>query len=754
MNMYEALKKERVSILFLLAILIASIGLLAMTQTISRDTGLISDSWMRFTQERSEKALLVTELRQDLGYGGMIHQFKNYVLRGNPSYLAQMQRHIGAAQAHLFQYRSLGTNRAETVALNDLSATLAAYNEAAQQAAKLLAAGDQITSIDEQVKVDDAAALVALLTLSGEAGIGRLGGQSKNGAINELRAAIGYGGMIHEFKNYVLRGDNLRVARVEVKIEVALRAIEDYSAHPLNEIETKALSTIRAMLSQYGQAIKKAQQFVKDEVPPLEIDQKVRVDDSSAFLAFKNLVREYHRYNTENEAAVTEALLVMDTLVNGAFWVTLAVMSSLFCVASWALWAKQRRDTLLLAREKAEAVLVADKNAAETANKTKSEFLASMSHEIRTPMASVMGMADALLDDNLDADVKEKVYSIKDASRSLLVIINDILDISKLEAGKLEVEYIDFHLPTTIEQVLHLFKEKRQSGRQKNVTLSCELSADFPEAINADPTRLRQILINLVGNAMKFTKDGSIVVTGTRYFADNGKEFLRFEVRDTGIGMNGETMAKLFTDFTQADASISRLYHGTGLGLAICRRLTKLMGGDIGVTSELGKGSIFWFTMPHITAKSDVALPKRKTKKAVAQYVAKRPLNILIAEDTIVLQKIVSAIIAKLGHTFETAENGEAALKAHENGNFDLILMDVRMPKMSGPDATKIIRAMDGNKGRIPIVAVTADAVTEQLEKYLELGMNAYVTKPIDRRRLVEAIDSVMGEKIHTRAES
>jgi signal transduction histidine kinase/DNA-binding NarL/FixJ family response regulator len=383
---------------------------------------------------------------------------------------------------------------------------------------------------------------------------------------------------------------------------------------------------------------------------------------------------------------------------------------------------------------------------AKMGNRAKSEFLASMSHEIRTPMTGVIGFADMLLKDDLEHESREKVNQIKGSTNALLRIINDILDMSKLEAGKMEIEDIDFDLPALIDDVLSLFEKTQKKGTR--IELILRLSDDFPQGVNSDPTRIRQTLVNLLGNAIKFTQKGRVTIEGCMVKADDGGgEMLRFSIQDTGIGMTEETIAKLFSEFTQADASINRKFEGTGLGLAICDRLVKLMGGEIGAESTIGKGSKFWFTLPYVAATSDVTVQQKTTD--ATHYESRRTLNILLAEDNQINQIIIMSIMNAFGHQVDIAINGREAVTAHEKANYDLILMDVRMPEMSGPEATRIIRQSSGEKQNIPIIAVTADAMKEHTSEYLAVGMNACVTKPIDQVELLETINQVMGEEIH-----
>ncbi len=384
-----------------------------------------------------------------------------------------------------------------------------------------------------------------------------------------------------------------------------------------------------------------------------------------------------------------------------------------------------------------------EKERAEASEKSKSEFLASMSHEIRTPMTGVMGFADMLLDSRLDAEDRDKVIKIKGATQSLLSIINDILDLSKLEAGRVEIENIDFNLRTVIEEVLDLVGER---ARMKNIGLKVDYPGDIPDGINGDPTRIRQILINLIGNAVKFTHSGGITVA-VRLEGNEHVRALRVSVIDTGIGISKENSENLFSDFSQADASISRRYEGTGLGLSISKRLVDLMDGSIGVESDEGKGSEFFFRIPYRAVTSDVSVQARQN--IVQSFSTIRPLNILVAEDNKLNQRIIMATLDKYGHRSTIVENGEQAVAEVGNDQYDLILMDIRMPEMSGPEATRAIRARTDELSKIPIIALTADAMEEHIRGYLADGMDACATKPIDRIKLLTIINEVLGEEIH-----
>lgn len=397
-------------------------------------------------------------------------------------------------------------------------------------------------------------------------------------------------------------------------------------------------------------------------------------------------------------------------------------------------------------RQKETELKVAKKRA-ETANEAKSSFLANVSHEIRTPLNGMLGMAQILSSGSLSDDQREQVEAILDSGKTLVALLNDVLDLSKIEAGKLEISPIDNDISHLLRR---LYKLWSSLADEKGIELTLDIAASVPAHLCFDPVRVRQCIANLISNAVKFTSTGEVNVHVSVPRSGPNAGLVQVKVTDSGIGMDRDTLARLFTPFTQADTSTSRRFGGTGLGLSIARRLAQMMGGDVTAQSVEGEGSAFCFSFAATAASTTNSTPSADMPEA--HVYSPSSLSILVVDDVALNRKVARLFMEHRGWSVVEAAHGLEALDRLEEGAFDAVLLDVHMPVLDGPDTLARIRASGTSWANIPVIALTANAMSGDRELYVGMGMDGYVSKPIDQRELFTEILRVKAAAVRAAA--
>ncbi|SCA57219.1 putative Histidine kinase [Candidatus Terasakiella magnetica] len=690
----------------------------------------LSEQWKVYNTTLEEADINLNKVRREIGYGGFIHHFKNYIIRRDDIYYKAALENYTNAMVYLNEIEVFMGSPEVNKHINVLRSTLLEYEQ------KLHKARGSVTSVvelDNLSKVNDIGALQAIGILAHK--------------IEEAR---------HDKLLTTEKGlaelKNLLTFNLFIPIPALLMAIFAFSMLRRNEEKGIALTKERATLNTILENAPDAMLVVDTTGSVTKANQ-----EALNFFGYsleeligkkvEDLMPERYRhahigqrdkvYRSHQDGAYDRPPMEMKGLTKEGQEVNVAIklnMAEIEGVKSSLLSLRDITPEVQLRQHLEEAKLKA-----EIANEAKSRFLATMSHEIRTPMNGVIGMTDLLLESKLDEEQLHYAQTIRSSGEMLISLINDILDLSKLESDKVVLENLTFDLHELVESSYEIMAA---AARYANVTLSIEYDEKAHLSVCGDPTRIRQILLNLIGNAIKFAKDETVSIRVSTLEEQDTSTLIRFEVVDTGIGISPDALPSLFETFTQADGSMSRRYGGAGLGLSICKGLVEKMGGVIQAESQLGKGSRFWFDIPLQKAQDDEAIIELKPKQANKEKGStERQLNLLVVEDNLINQKVVVGILSKYGHNITIANNGQEALEQVSTQPFDLILMDLQMPVMTGLEATMQLKAMDKPICDIPIIALTANAYQQDINNCLEAGMLDFIAKPFTAESLLNTID-------------
>ena len=542
-----------------------------------------------------------------------------------------------------------------------------------------------------------------------------------NSALNDLQGSLGYNGFIHHFKNYILRRDAEYIGRIrdsEVEVQAALARLD---AALTSSRERRLLENIKQTFFEYQLKLQAAMNIAND-VSSREFDAMTTVDDTVAGDAIDQLL-SINETRAKAQEAMARASFEdgIQTLIMGGFVIVVIIVGAIVIVAQLGRMEVNAAQLERASRQAAEA------------SAAKSKFLAAMSHEIRTPLNAVIGVLQLIDETSVPRDVAQKLKVGRESGNFLLALINQVLDFAKIEAGTITLSAERFSLPLMLDAMQSMFKVRSEL---KGVELNCRVEGDECRIYEADCDRIRQVLFNLIGNAVKFTESGSIDVVARVIDISDERTRIEFSVTDSGPGIIEDDRQRIFEEFVQSDVGLKH-GGGTGLGLSISKLIADAMDGHLELTSDVGVGSTFTFTV-------DVAVAANRDRKGNSDDVdTSRPMRILVAEDNSINEMIIHSMLEEWGHDVTVVSNGQKAVDAvkADPAQFDIILMDVQMPVMDGLEATAMIREIAPDGEKLPIVALTANAFSDQKQEYLMAGMQGVVTKPIDMANLYATLN-------------
>ncbi len=744
-----------------------------------RNAERMGDLWQKFEKTSAEKTLILSEIRGLFGFDGVNYHLSRFVLRNDRRSIYITHKKILELSIALTAYETLGLDELEKDAFAVLQATTAQYYKVAVEAESLADRGASPAEIDQAIQFDDASAISSFVLLDQRL-LERFRSNSENvrQSVENLttlthvsgvvlvcmlllltalilwyvrwRLLMPFGKFIRTFENINLEEDQLARLPIDKKIQgTELGAFAEAFNKMVGILfaRTRELSFQKYALDEHSIV---SMTDIKGNI--VYVNEKF-----CAISGFKQqeLIGQNHRILKSDEHSKAFYSVIWSTIANGKtwrgdiknknkngsyYWVRSTIVPMLDEAGKPFRYVSIRTD---ITNEKLKEVeLIKSSEEANLATHAKSNFLSTMSHEIRTPLNGVLGLAQLLIDTDLDKDQRQKVDTIISSGQTLLAIINDVLDMSKIEAGGLELETTPFSLKELLSMITTPF-QSLADDKGIELVVSNEISSNL--IVKGDPVRLRQILWNLLSNAIKFTEQGHVRLVisemeNAQTKIEHTKDHvLRFSISDTGAGIASDRIKAIFDAFAQEDDSITRKHGGTGLGLSIVQQLVDLMGGKIELESEVGTGSTFNVCIPFDRASADQVEQLSMRKPDSMVEVKASPLNILIAEDNSVNAMIAKSFLEKFGHHVRHVENGKLAVKAAKDGWADFILMDIHMPEMNGIDATKSIRATDLGKS-LPIVGLTAEAFAERHALFLKAGMNGVLTKPFTERQLADTL--------------